>query len=163
RARRCTGRRWTPPARSPGSACSTPTPAWAPWGASWPPGGRRSRPSNSTPKPRGRPRGAHRRVTACSRGGSRRGWARPCPRGAASHAAPPARTPPGGGVDAEVRAGLAPGGVQRIVYGSCDPATLPRDVARLAGTYGVRRVRCFDLFPQTAHVETLVELEAAPA
>lgn len=44
-----------------------------------------------------------------------------------------------------------------IIYVSCNPATLARDVARLAG-YRVVSVRGFDMFPQTAHVETVCEL-----
>jgi len=48
----------------------------------------------------------------------------------------------------------------RVVYVSCDPATLARDLRRLPG-FGLRSVRAFDLFPQTAHVETLSVLEAA--
>lgn len=47
----------------------------------------------------------------------------------------------------------------RVVYVSCDPATLARDLARMARQYRAARMRCFDLFPQTAHVETVVELE----
>lgn len=54
---------------------------------------------------------------------------------------------------------LAP---RRIVYLSCDPATLARDVARLAaGGYAPTHVRGFDLFPQTPHLEALVILEPA--
>ncbi|GJL62188.1 MAG: putative RNA methyltransferase [Nitrospirales bacterium] len=47
----------------------------------------------------------------------------------------------------------------RLFYVSCDVATLARDLARLA-TFGYRviRVQPFDMFPQTAHIETLVEL-----
>ncbi|GJL56518.1 MAG: 23S rRNA (uracil-5-)-methyltransferase RumA [Nitrospirales bacterium] len=47
----------------------------------------------------------------------------------------------------------------RLFYVSCDVATLSRDLARLA-TFGYRvcRVQPFDMFPQTAHIETLVEL-----
>jgi len=41
-----------------------------------------------------------------------------------------------------------------LVYVSCDPATLARDVKRLRG-WRVVSVTCFDLFPQTAHVETV--------
>ncbi|MFP4623420.1 MAG: hypothetical protein ACLFRX_04505, partial [Gemmatimonadota bacterium] len=46
------------------------------------------------------------------------------------------------------------------VYVSCDPATLARDLKRMNEAYRVAGVRSFDLFPQTAHVETVVELEA---
>lgn len=46
----------------------------------------------------------------------------------------------------------------RIIYISCDPATLARDLKRLAPMYELRSIRCFDLFPQTAHVESVVEL-----
>jgi 23S rRNA (uracil1939-C5)-methyltransferase len=64
------------------------------------------------------------------------------------------------------RAGAAQGVVEalrsqpagRIIYVSCDPATLARDLRRLAPLYSVSSIRCFDLFPQTAHVETVVEL-----
>jgi 23S rRNA (uracil1939-C5)-methyltransferase len=66
--------------------------------------------------------------------------------------------PPRGGADASVLVRLAEAGVPRIVYVSCDPATLARDVARLPG-YRVVQARAFDLFPQTTHVETLLVLE----
>ncbi|HTD59157.1 MAG TPA: TRAM domain-containing protein [Gemmatimonadaceae bacterium] len=66
--------------------------------------------------------------------------------------------PPRAGVDATVTEILAgPEGPRAIVYVSCDPATLARDVARLA-PYSIASVRAFDMFPQTAHVETVCEL-----
>ena len=48
---------------------------------------------------------------------------------------------------------------ERVVYVSCDPATLGRDVKLFAG-FGYRAVRAaaVDMFPGTAHVETVVLL-----
>jgi len=67
--------------------------------------------------------------------------------------------PPRTGVHETASARLAGSGVERIVYVSCDPATLARDLGRLSGRYALAGLRCFDLFPQTAHVETLATLE----
>ncbi|MDT8367688.1 MAG: class I SAM-dependent RNA methyltransferase [Longimicrobiales bacterium] len=67
--------------------------------------------------------------------------------------------PPRAGIAASVIDTLLASPVPRVIYVSCDPATLARDLARLAPGYEVRRVRGFDLFPQTAHVETVVTLE----
>jgi 23S rRNA (uracil1939-C5)-methyltransferase len=47
-----------------------------------------------------------------------------------------------------------------LIYVSCDPATLARDLHRLSATYRVTAVRAFDLFPQTADVETVAVMEA---
>jgi 23S rRNA (uracil1939-C5)-methyltransferase len=48
---------------------------------------------------------------------------------------------------------------KRLVYISCDPATLARDLSILqTGSYQVKTVEPFDMFPQTVHVETLVSL-----
>ena len=66
--------------------------------------------------------------------------------------------PPRGGVDARVTSRLSEEGAARsLFYVSCDPATLARDVARLHG-WRVERLTAFDMFPQTAHVETVCEL-----
>lgn len=68
------------------------------------------------------------------------------------------------------RAGCDPGVIQelvrlkpgRIVYVSCDPGTLARDVAGLVrGGYKVEEVQPVDLFPQTSHIETVVALTRA--
>ena len=67
--------------------------------------------------------------------------------------------PPRGGLDPVVCdiIGAADPAPRAIVYVSCDPATLARDVARLPG-WRIASLECFDLFPQTAHVETVCEL-----
>ena len=44
-----------------------------------------------------------------------------------------------------------------LIYVSCDPATLGRDLARMP-RYRIDSLRAFDMFPQTAHVETVCEL-----
>ena len=45
---------------------------------------------------------------------------------------------------------------EKIVYVSCDPATLARDLKRICeGGYEIRRVRGVDMFPETVHVETV--------
>ena len=72
--------------------------------------------------------------------------------------------PPRTGVDARVITALrqstpAP---RAIIYVSCDPATLARDVARLDG-WRVHALTCYDMFPQTAHVETVCELRPETA
>jgi 23S rRNA (uracil1939-C5)-methyltransferase len=49
-----------------------------------------------------------------------------------------------------------------IAYVACDPVTLARDVRALVeNDFGVAQVTCFDMFPKTHHVETLVWLERA--
>jgi 23S rRNA (uracil1939-C5)-methyltransferase len=44
-----------------------------------------------------------------------------------------------------------------VIYVSCDPATLARDLGRMP-RYRIASIRAFDMFPQTAHVETVCEL-----
>jgi 23S rRNA (uracil1939-C5)-methyltransferase len=66
--------------------------------------------------------------------------------------------PPRRGVDVRVAAALgATRGIRAIVYVSCDPATLARDVSRMPG-WRIESLRCFDMFPQTAHVESVCVL-----
>ena len=67
--------------------------------------------------------------------------------------------PPRAGTDAAVTEALQNVSTKPrvIAYVSCNPATLARDVARLPG-YRIESVTPFDMFPQTAHVETVCEL-----
>ena len=49
---------------------------------------------------------------------------------------------------------------EKVVYVSCDPATLARDVKRLSDLgYQVTKGQAVDLFPRTAHVEAIVSLQ----
>jgi 23S rRNA (uracil1939-C5)-methyltransferase len=68
--------------------------------------------------------------------------------------------PPRTGMDQRVTAVLERLAPRRIAYISCDPATLARDLTRLPG-YRIETLQAFDLFPQTAHVETVSLLERA--
>ncbi|HSH44265.1 MAG TPA: TRAM domain-containing protein [Longimicrobiales bacterium] len=68
--------------------------------------------------------------------------------------------PPRAGLHRRVTELLRRQAPTRLLYVSCDPATLARDLKRLEGSYRVAGVRCYDMFPQTAHVETVVELES---
>ena len=50
-------------------------------------------------------------------------------------------------------------GAPRVTYVSCDPATLARDLVALTGDgYRVEQLHLVDLFPQTYHIESVVEL-----
>jgi 23S rRNA (uracil1939-C5)-methyltransferase len=68
--------------------------------------------------------------------------------------------PPAEGIDPAVADRIVQRRPARVIYVSCNPATLARDLRRLGEIYRVRRVRPVDMFPQTAEIEvaTLLEL-----
>ena len=83
--------------------------------------------------------------------------------------------PPRAGLGARAAKDLAELGAQEILYLSCDPSTLARDLAVLTNSprkpkeisaptnrYEITELHLFDLFPQTFHIETLVRLRRAP-
>jgi len=83
--------------------------------------------------------------------------------------------PPRAGLGAQAAKDLAELGAAEIVYLSCDPSTLARDLAVLtnsarkpkeisapASSYEITEMHLFDLFPQTFHIETLVRLRKEP-
>ncbi len=83
--------------------------------------------------------------------------------------------PPRAGLGAITAEKLAELGAREIVYLSCDPSTLARDLAVLTGSsrkpkeitgptnrYEITEMHLFDLFPQTFHIETLVRLRRTP-
>ena len=72
--------------------------------------------------------------------------------------------PPRGGIGTRGSEQLARLPAQRIVHVSCDPATLARDLrVLLRKRWSLARVVCFDLFPQTPHVEAVAVLTRAGA
>ncbi len=68
--------------------------------------------------------------------------------------------PPRSGISDKAMRALENARIPKIVYVSCDPATLARDIARLSAVgYSARRFVPVDLFPQTYHLETVALLE----
>lgn len=67
--------------------------------------------------------------------------------------------PPRKGCDAKFLEAAAATGAARLVYVSCNPATMARDIKILMGMgYGLKKVRPVDMFPQTADVECVALL-----
>lgn len=64
--------------------------------------------------------------------------------------------PPRRGIG-ELAASIEDSGIQRVLYSSCNPASLAKDL-EVMSSYRVRRARLFDMFPHTNHAEVLVEL-----
>jgi len=81
--------------------------------------------------------------------------------GSADQAAPDVVVvdPPRSGMHENTAQALLTLGAPRIVAVSCDPATLARDVKRLADRYDLTRARAVDMFPHTHHIETVALLE----
>ena len=70
--------------------------------------------------------------------------------------------PPRKGCDENVIKALAKVAPEKIIYVSCNSATLARDVRVLLdnnSNYKIKRITPFDMFPQTRHIETLLVLE----
>jgi 23S rRNA (uracil1939-C5)-methyltransferase len=67
--------------------------------------------------------------------------------------------PPRKGCDPRFLEKIANSKMKKIAYISCDPATLARDLRLLLDKgYALDQIQPFDMFPQTAHVETVVKL-----
>ena len=67
--------------------------------------------------------------------------------------------PPRDGIHPKALEKIIAYGVQNMVYISCKPTSLARDLeVFIARGYEVKRVQCVDMFPGTVHVETIVKL-----
>ena len=67
--------------------------------------------------------------------------------------------PPRKGLDKPVVDAMLEAKPKQIVYLSCNPATLARDLSYLKEQYDIEFIQPYDMFPQTANVETLVSLK----
>lgn len=67
--------------------------------------------------------------------------------------------PPRKGCDERVLKGAIEAGFEKIVYISCNPQTLARDLKILSEAYDAARITPYDMFPQTSNVETLCVLK----
>ena len=67
--------------------------------------------------------------------------------------------PPRDGLEPGVAEWLAASKAPRIIYVSCDPATLIRDLRVITRNYDVAKVQWFNMFPRTARFETMVVLD----
>lgn len=67
--------------------------------------------------------------------------------------------PPRKGLSPDVIAAIQSMSPTRLVYVSCDPATLARDVKLLSKTYTLQATKAVDMFPRCSHVETIVSIQ----
>ena len=67
--------------------------------------------------------------------------------------------PPAIGLAAETRHTILDSPPQIMIYVSCNPPTLARDLAELQETFDVLSITPFDMFPQTAEIEAVAHLQ----
>ncbi len=70
--------------------------------------------------------------------------------------------PPRKGLDPAIVRGLVDEPAALVLYLSCNPATLARDLKGLVEAYDLKDLRVYDFFPHTPHIETLAVLEPRP-
>lgn len=70
--------------------------------------------------------------------------------------------PPAEGTSNEVRRAIISFPPAEIIYVSCNPATLARDLATLVPDYEIRSITPLDMFPQTAEIEVVAHLRRSP-
>ena len=67
--------------------------------------------------------------------------------------------PPRAGLDEKTRKNLIQIHPNKIIYVSCDPITLARDLRELKEHYQIKSVKIFNMFPRTYHCESITILE----
>ena len=67
--------------------------------------------------------------------------------------------PPRSGLDEKMKEAIIDARVRTIIYVSCNPSTLAKDLGFLKAQYAIKKVQPVDMFSQTPHVETVVLLE----
>ncbi len=67
--------------------------------------------------------------------------------------------PPRAGLHPKALEALMGSLAKRLVYVSCNPVALARDLGTLLKKYSIEKIRCVDLFPHTPHIETVVALK----
>lgn len=68
--------------------------------------------------------------------------------------------PPRAGLETEAVYQIMTGASRKLIYVSCDPSTLARDLAKFCSSaYTLREIHLFDMFPQTYHIESVAFLE----
>jgi 23S rRNA (uracil1939-C5)-methyltransferase len=70
--------------------------------------------------------------------------------------------PPRGGLSPKVPRALVDRRPKRLTYVSCHPATLARDLRLLTRAYRIESIALVDLFPQTGHMEAIVQMALEP-
>jgi len=66
--------------------------------------------------------------------------------------------PPRAGMHKDVVKQVLELGVERIVYVSCNPATLARDIGMMGDRYRLIEVQPVDMFPHTYHIEAVARI-----
>jgi len=66
--------------------------------------------------------------------------------------------PPRAGIHADILEGIMKMAVKRVVYVSCNPATMARDIGRMSDSYLVKEIQPVDMFPHTYHIEAVAKM-----
>ena len=66
--------------------------------------------------------------------------------------------PPRSGLNDEIINTVIEQSIKEIIYVSCNPTTLARDLKKLNDYYNIKKIHPVDMFPQTYHIETVVKL-----